>query len=121
MEPADKPGSVVSSHSSRACVTTNLKQPTRGPHGPCVGFLQAPLFGLALGGVYLATPVTSCAVRSYRTLSPLPKLIWAVYFLLHFPWTHILQELPGTLPVEPGLSSAPLILSICPFIYQQSA
>ncbi len=74
MESADKPGSVVSSHSSRACVTTSLKQPTRGPHGPCVGFLHAPLFGLALGGVSLATPVTSCAVRSYRTLSPLPKL-----------------------------------------------
>ena len=74
MEPADKPGSVESSHSSRTCVATSLEQPTRGPHGPCAGFLHAPLFGLALGGVYLATPVASCAVRSYRTLSPLPKL-----------------------------------------------
>jgi len=73
MEPADKPGSVESSHSSRTCVATSLEQPTRGPHGPCVGFLHAPLFGFALGGVYLATPVASCAVRSYRTLSPLPK------------------------------------------------
>ncbi len=31
-----------------------------------------PLFGLAPGGVYRATPVTRSPVRSYRTLSPLP-------------------------------------------------
>ena len=87
MESADKPGSVENSHSSRTCVTTNLKQPTRGPHGPCIGLLHAPLFGLALGGVYRATTVTSCAVRSYRTFSPLPnnQSGLAVYFLLHFP------------------------------------
>lgn len=33
-----------------------------------------PLFGLAPGGVYHATSVTRSAVRSYRTLSPLPEL-----------------------------------------------
>ncbi|MFT5390205.1 MAG: hypothetical protein ACI8PT_000389 [Gammaproteobacteria bacterium] len=32
----------------------------------------APLFGLAPGGVYPATSVASGAVRSYRTISPLP-------------------------------------------------
>ena len=31
-----------------------------------------PLFGLAPGGVYHAAPVAGDAVRSYRTLSPLP-------------------------------------------------
>jgi len=31
-----------------------------------------PLFGLAPGGVYPATAVTNGAVRSYRTISPLP-------------------------------------------------
>ncbi len=31
-----------------------------------------PLFGLAPGGVYRAADVTAGAVRSYRTLSPLP-------------------------------------------------
>ncbi len=31
-----------------------------------------PLFGLAPGGVYSAASVAACAVRSYRTLSPLP-------------------------------------------------
>jgi len=79
VEPADKPGSVESSHSSRTCVTTSLEQPTRGPYGPYVGLLHAPLFGLALGGVYLATTVTSCAVRSYRTLSPLPEFTFRRY------------------------------------------
>ena len=32
----------------------------------------SPLFGLAPGGVYRAAPVAGGAVRSYRTLSPLP-------------------------------------------------
>ena len=34
--------------------------------------LDAPLFGLAPGGVYPATSVAESAVRSYRTISPLP-------------------------------------------------
>jgi len=34
--------------------------------------VHAFLFGLAPGGVYHATTVASCAVRSYRTISPLP-------------------------------------------------
>ena len=68
MELADKPGSVVDNHSSGMHVTIHLKQPTREPCGPHV----VPLFGLAPSGVYPATTVTSCAVRSYRTISPLP-------------------------------------------------
>ncbi len=56
LESADKPGSVMSSHSSRIRVTTNFKRPTQGPYGPYVGLPLAPLFGLAPGGVYLATP-----------------------------------------------------------------
>jgi hypothetical protein len=34
--------------------------------------LLVPLFGLAPGGVYLAAHVAVSAVRSYRTISPLP-------------------------------------------------
>ena len=68
-ESADKPGSVVDSHSSGMCVTTHLKRPTREPCGPH----EVPLFGLAPGGVYPATGVTTGAVRSYRTISPLPR------------------------------------------------
>ena len=67
-ESADKPGSVVDSHSSGMCVATHLKRPTREPCGPH----EVPLFGLAPGGVYPATGVTTGAVRSYRTISPLP-------------------------------------------------
>ena len=59
--------------------------------------LSVPLFGLAPGGVYPATTVTSSAVRSYRTISPLPAR-QAVYFLWHWPWTRAPQALPGTLP-----------------------
>ena len=41
--------------------------------------------------------VTSCAVRSYRTLSPLPEKL-AVYSLLHFPYAHAPLPLAGVLP-----------------------
>ena len=62
-------------HSSRRSVTGSLKQPTRvavripdlsgKPDVP-------PLFGFAPGGVCRAIPVAGNAVRSYRTVSPLP-------------------------------------------------
>ncbi len=57
------------------------------------------LFGLAPGGVYPATRVTTRAVRSYRTFSPLPpaRAGSAVCFLWHFPWARAPQALPGTL------------------------
>jgi len=51
------------------------------------------LLGLAGGGVCPAEAVTGSAVRSYRTISPLPPLLLsqesagAVYFLWHFPWS----------------------------------
>ena len=51
-------------------------------------------------GFTIATPVASRAVRSYRTLSPLPprRKPRAVCFLWHFPWARAPQALPGTLP-----------------------
>ncbi len=55
------------------------------------------LFGFAPGGVYHAAAVTSRAVRSYRTLSPLPRpKAPAVCFLWHFPWGRPRRALPGT-------------------------
>ena len=60
-----------------------------------------PLLGLAPGGVYHATPVTSGPVRSYRTLSPLPVSPGgpsAVCSLRHFPSPCDARALPGTLP-----------------------
>ena len=62
------------------------------------GHANGFLFGLAPGGVYTAGPVTRDAVRSYRTISPLPAVRQAVYFLLHWPSAHAAQVLPGTSP-----------------------
>lgn len=67
------------------------------------------LFGFAPGGVYHAAPVARGAVRSYRTLSPLPEP-WnlkdsnapAVCSLWHFPWGRPRRTLSGTvLPWSP--------------------
>ena len=59
------------------------------------------LFGLAPGGVYPAAPVARGAVRSCRTVSPLPAgrvaaLARAVCFLWHFPWGRPRRPLAGT-------------------------
>ena len=48
-------------------------------------------------GFTIATVVTNCAVRSYRTFSPLPGQDRAVSFLLHSPWARAPQVLPGIL------------------------
>ena len=52
-------------------VASHLARHTRGA-GPKTAHMR-PLFGLAPGGVYLASDVATAAVRSYRTLSPLPS------------------------------------------------
>ena len=62
---------------------------------------STPLFGLAPHGVYRALSVTGEAVRSYRTLSPLPTDVrWAVCSLRHFPSRYHGRALPGMLPVR---------------------
>ena len=80
---ACKPGSVAGhagprdGHSSGTPVTGRLARPTRaaGPETNLETVLRPPpvppLLGLAPGGVCRAAPVAGCAVRSYRTLSPL--------------------------------------------------
>jgi hypothetical protein len=106
-ESACKPGSVEDSHSSGTHVAMRLERPTRGLRAgrACSTRLRVPQFGLAPGGVYPAATVASGAVRSYRTISPLPSVPrqtpghgLAVYFLWHFPWARAPQALPGTLP-----------------------
>ncbi len=63
-----------------------------------IGFL----FGLAPGGVYPAIDVTTNAVRSYRTISPLPAGLrpycWRYNFCGTFRELITPQALPGTLP-----------------------
>jgi hypothetical protein len=63
------------------------------------------LFGLAAGGVCRATRVATGAVRSYRTISPLPvrptlqaAWAWGGIFLLHFPSGCPAWTLSSTVP-----------------------
>ena len=96
----DKPGSVVDSHSSRPAIAHWLKQPTRVQYGP---YLMNPYLALLRVEFTVPRTVTSRAVRSYRTLSPLPDPTYVGHrrFALcctgrGFPP----QALPGTLPYE---------------------
>ena len=66
-------------HSSGTPVTGRLARSTRAAArknliamSRRIWAIAPPLFDLAPGGVYLADAVTGGAVRSYRTLSPLP-------------------------------------------------
>jgi len=89
-------------HSSRSTIARALEQPTRSVLVE-VGASRC-LLGLAPTGVYPATTVTSRAVSSYLTFSPLPdpSRSSAVCFLWHFPsccrWQHA-QALPGSPPI----------------------
>ena len=76
--------------------------------------LAPSLFGLAPGGVCRAACVAAGAVRSYRTVSPLPpchspqrrEVRAAVCSLWHFPWAqHPPDVIRHRMPMEPGLSS----------------
>ena len=124
-EPADKPGSVLDSHSSRRNVTVTLKQPTRTRRGPRH---EVPIWSCSRWGLP-CRPVARLAVRSYRTISPLPRTLpplcrfrrhlaglrrqvrllrqesskgvtgpFGGIFLLHFPSACAAQGLPGTVP-----------------------
>ena len=132
---ACKPGSVRprgkrgrDGHSSGTRLAARLARPTRATGQDHPRFhrpekevpdrlRRPPLLGLAPGGVCRAAPVAGGAVRSCRTLSPLPgaagpiagtRRSRAVCFLWHFPWGRPRRPLAGTVvPVEPGLSSSP--------------
>ena len=70
-----KPGSVLRFlQEGQSFIWDGCCQPPRATHPgrePKTAHAR-PLFGLAPGGVYLASDVATAAVRSYRTLSPLP-------------------------------------------------
>src|ERR1700730_10554051 len=76
---------------------------------------RASLFGLAPGGVCRAVDVATRAVRSYRTISPLPAPLarhLGGIFLLHFPWARAPQALPGTVPCGARTFLHPLQLAL---------
>src|SRR5438105_8483638 len=122
-QPACKPGSVRHAalarivrdgHSSATPVARRVKQPTRtaGSGHRSRRLLSAPsLFGLAPGGVCRAADVAAGAVRSYRTVSPLPWLTLrtaAVCSLWHFPWAFARRTLSGTVhPWSPDFPPRP--------------
>ena len=64
-----KPGSVLNDHLSRQYVTILLKQPTRIQRGPRHWI---PIWSCSRWGLPSPWTVASHAVRSYRTVSPLP-------------------------------------------------
>ena len=78
----------------------------------CLRTVPPSLFGLAPGGVYPAASVTRDAVRSYRTVSPLPPGpafqrmpsggLFSVALSLGSPPPAVSRH---RIPVEPGLSS----------------
>ena len=72
--------------------------------GNTIGFL----FGLAPGGVCPAVRVTTNAVRSYRTFSPLPtgEPVGRYIFCGTFHRLTPSRRYLAPCPVEPGLSSA---------------
>ena len=82
--------------------------------GSSAGHAIGSLFGLAPGGVYPATAVTSGAVRSYRTISPLPasrRYIFCCTFRRLAPPRRYLAPYP----LEPGLSSLSQLDESCWF------
>ena len=96
----------IGDHSSRTTLARRLQQPTRATDRNQIH--MPPLFGLAPGGVCRAAPVARRAVRSCRTLSPLPRRNAAVCSLWHCPWSRLRRALPGTVvPWSPDFPRAP--------------
>ncbi|SFU39565.1 hypothetical protein SAMN05421784_10571 [Xenorhabdus koppenhoeferi] len=111
MKLTDKPGSVLDSHSSRPALAHWLKQPTRVRYGP---YHMNPYLVLLRVEFTVPRTVASRAVRSYRTLSPLPdpKLIFTNKpghrrFALCCTGRRLSppRRYLAPCPVEPGLSS----------------
>src|SRR5512132_2025392 len=102
-------------HLGRPLPDASRDRPGRRRGNPLAGLLSQDagvpsLFGLAPGGVYRAVAVAGDAVRSYRTLSPLPagRSPSAVCFLWHCPWGRPRRVLPGTVfPWSPDFPPPP--------------
>jgi hypothetical protein len=93
---------------SRTVIHLGCKSPCSSSDLPRnrAGHASVPLFDLAPGGVCHATSVTSRAVRSYRTFSPLPvKNNWRFIFCGTFRRLSPPRRYLAPCPVEPGLSS----------------
>ena len=89
----------------RAVITITLSGLLGRERGP-----RVDRFGLAPCGVCRAAFIAKCAVRSYRTISPLP--LRAVCFLLHFPSSGVIW------PRRPVLSGGALPCGVRKFLPQ---
>jgi hypothetical protein len=113
-ESAGKPGSVVDSHSSRPDVAVRLKQPTREQRGPrqC-----SPIWSCSEWGLPCHATLSSRAVRSYRTVSPLPRMPCDTVrrFILCCTFRRLTppRRYLALCPMEPGLSSPPPLHAAC--------
>jgi len=108
-------------HSSAARIAAAVEQPTRTLERIRADPLR-PYLVLLRRGFAVPSTLTCDAVRSYRTVSPLPPMLAcartgsAVCFLLHFPSRHRAWPLASLLPVGvrtfldgfPPRSSGPL-------------
>ena len=91
---------------SRVLSWTVIRLRCTSPHtssdlpGDNAGHAKSPYLALLRVGFTVPRRVATRAVRSYRTISPLPAPCGtsAVCFLWHFPWARAPQALPGTLP-----------------------
>src|SRR5438128_6826040 len=106
-EPPCKPGPVSpprhrnggGGHSSRTRVAAGLERAYPGARRVTVAARSgAPLFALAPGGACRAAAVTGGAVRSCRTVSPLPAFRPAVCSLWRCPASRLGWPLASTLP-----------------------
>ena len=84
---ADKPGSVAPACADGAVIPLGVTLPQRSSSlpGSSASRLNAPLFGLAPDGVCRAVRVTTAAVGSYPTVSPLPDPLRAIGGVLSVP------------------------------------
>jgi hypothetical protein len=94
------------SHSSRPDVAVWLQQPTREQRGPRY---RSPIWSCSEWGLPCRTTLAPYAVRSYRTLSPLPRTSEDAVRRSALCCTGRQLTLPRSYlalcPVEPGLSS----------------
>jgi len=110
VEAVRKPGSVPATgcpaagdgHSSRTAVAGGLQQPTR-KHGRAT--LNASLFGLAPGGVYLAPGVTAGPGELLPHPFTLTRRGGRIPLCGTFPGVTPAGRYPAPRPLEPGLSS----------------
>ena len=109
-ESADKPGSVEDNHSSAIRVAAYLKRPTREPvwatRAPRPRTRPLPPYLVLLQAGFAVPPsVATGAVRSYRTISPLPPPLpsgaWRFTFCCTFRGLAPPRRYPAPCPGSP--------------------